>query len=157
MSKAWNLLLWLALFITTWEPASAKPPQVPMPEGLLQRLGCRWDSITRIDYQSANQPSVAQIKMSDDIRYHDFEMMTDGNALYSISLERWSMAEALSPLMGETICTPSRLFLSCTTGSLTMKVERKTLRGIEINAFKLGFEEDRPVVDLGHFTCLLEG
>lgn len=125
-----------------------------MPEGEWQRLSCQWDAASRVDYSSPASPAFAQTPTETDKRYStQFTMLTDGLSLFDISLDRWALAADLPLFLGETECTPSRLYLACTTHSLTLMLNRSTLTGVELNAFNLGFTKEPATVSLAHFTC----
>lgn len=129
---------------------------LPLPEGPIQTLVCQWDSAQRLVYLEPSRPTIEAVHLSNAAYYPPFSMKTNGRDLFDIQLPRWLTTPDWTFVMEQYSCNPRRLSVTCTKGPVTLTLDRKTLRGVEVNTYELGFVEEPSSVRVSHFSCAFQ-
>lgn len=154
MSYTFARVLFLGLAAAS--QVQADEMALPHPEGPIQTLICQWDSAQKLVYLEPSGPSIETLHLSNAIYYPPFSMKTNGRDLFDIQLPRWLMTPDWSFVMEQYSCNPSRLSVTCTKGPVTLTLDRKTLRGVEVNTYELGFVDEPSSVRVSHFSCAFQ-
>lgn len=154
-TRTWLQAVALTVGIIGSSPSAGDEVALPHPEGLLQTLQCQWNSAHDLIYTEPSRPGIETVPLTNWIYYQPFSMLTNGRDLFDISLPRWVVSRDWRFVIEEYSCVPNRISITCNKGSTTITLDRRTLRGVEINTFEMGFVEEPPTVTVSHFSCAL--
>ncbi|SEN42574.1 hypothetical protein SAMN04489859_1006157 [Paracoccus alcaliphilus] len=133
---------------------SAEQVMLPLPEAPARQLTCEWGASRELTYDDPANPEVREIPLGGDHK-PTFTMWTDGRALSDISLSRW--ADWMQIGSGKQICTENHISITCGYGPTAIVLDRRTLRGVELNTFSLFLTEETPSVQISNFLCRFTG